>query len=85
MGSCTSKPNEGVPNSKSSDTYSGSSFKPIGDHYKNFDDVQNALQRNGLESCNLIVGIDFTKSNEWTGELFIFFSILQFYYTNLIF
>ncbi|KAJ6899979.1 hypothetical protein NC652_026198 [Populus alba x Populus x berolinensis] len=28
--------------------------------------VTTALRENGLESSNLIVGIDFTKSNEWT-------------------
>lgn len=29
--------------------------------------VTEALYQAGLESSNLIVGIDFTKSNEWTG------------------
>ncbi|GAB2302198.1 E3 ubiquitin-protein ligase rglg1, partial [Dionaea muscipula] len=29
--------------------------------------VTQALHDAGLESSNLIVGIDFTKSNEWTG------------------
>ncbi|CAI9781195.1 unnamed protein product [Fraxinus pennsylvanica] len=29
--------------------------------------VTEALSRAGLESSNLIVGIDFTRSNEWTG------------------
>ncbi|KAL8153875.1 hypothetical protein V2J09_011635, partial [Rumex salicifolius] len=29
--------------------------------------VTEALARAGLESSNLIIGIDFTKSNEWTG------------------
>jgi len=29
--------------------------------------VTEALARAGLESSNLILGIDFTKSNEWTG------------------
>ncbi|XP_059663784.1 E3 ubiquitin-protein ligase RGLG2-like isoform X2 [Cornus florida] len=29
--------------------------------------VTGALAQAGLESSNLIVGIDFTKSNEWTG------------------
>nr|POE62324.1 e3 ubiquitin-protein ligase rglg5 [Quercus suber] len=29
--------------------------------------VTEALKRAGLESSSLIVGIDFTKSNEWTG------------------
>ncbi|KAL3640086.1 E3 ubiquitin-protein ligase rglg2 [Castilleja foliolosa] len=30
--------------------------------------VTEALARAGLESSNLIIGIDFTKSNEWTGK-----------------
>ncbi|KAG5520761.1 hypothetical protein RHGRI_033363 [Rhododendron griersonianum] len=30
--------------------------------------VTDALAQAGLESSNLIVGIDFTKSNEWTGS-----------------
>jgi len=29
--------------------------------------VTEALARAGLESSNLIMGIDCTKSNEWTG------------------
>lgn len=29
--------------------------------------VTDALRASGLESSNLILGIDFTKSNEWTG------------------
>ncbi|KAH8501236.1 hypothetical protein H0E87_016164 [Populus deltoides] len=31
--------------------------------------VTTALREAGLESSNLIVGIDFTKSNEWTGKV----------------
>ncbi|KVI02503.1 hypothetical protein Ccrd_019257 [Cynara cardunculus var. scolymus] len=31
-------------------------------------EVTEALAHAGLESSNLIVGIDFTKSNEWTGS-----------------
>ncbi|XP_062195888.1 uncharacterized protein LOC133899017 isoform X2 [Phragmites australis] len=34
-----------------------------------FPDVTEALAQVGLESSNLIVGIDFTKSNEWIGEV----------------
>ncbi|CAL5402476.1 unnamed protein product [Camellia sinensis] len=31
--------------------------------------VTAALRESGLESSNLIIGIDFTKSNEWTGKI----------------
>ncbi|KAB2635750.1 E3 ubiquitin-protein ligase RGLG2-like [Pyrus ussuriensis x Pyrus communis] len=31
--------------------------------------VTDALRKEGLESSNLIVRIDFTKSNEWTGKV----------------
>ncbi|KAK4744363.1 hypothetical protein SAY87_010675 [Trapa incisa] len=42
-------------------------FSKIEDDYTSLDQVTEALARAGLESSNLIVGIDFTKSNEWTG------------------
>lgn len=40
----------------------------IADNYSSLEQVTKALARAGLESSNLIVGIDFTKSNEWTGS-----------------
>ncbi|KAL6190468.1 hypothetical protein ACLB2K_036865 [Fragaria x ananassa] len=43
-------------------------FSQIADDYRSLDEVTNALAQAGLESSNLIVGIDFTKSNEWTGS-----------------
>ncbi|KAM0930532.1 hypothetical protein ACQ4PT_000903 [Festuca glaucescens] len=36
--------------------------------YDTLDQVKAALQLVGLESSNLIIGVDFTKSNEWTGK-----------------
>ncbi|CAN1153648.1 E3 ubiquitin-protein ligase RGLG1 [Linum perenne] len=42
-------------------------YSIIADDFKSLDQVTAALARAGLESSNLIVGIDFTKSNEWTG------------------
>ncbi|KAI3407335.1 RING-type domain-containing protein [Psidium guajava] len=42
-------------------------YSSIADSYNSLDEVTEALARAGLESSNLIVGIDFTKSNEWTG------------------
>lgn len=43
-------------------------FSYISDDYRTLEQVTNALRTAGLESSNLIVGIDFTKSNEWTGK-----------------
>ncbi|XP_004309992.1 PREDICTED: E3 ubiquitin-protein ligase RGLG2-like [Fragaria vesca subsp. vesca] len=43
-------------------------FSQIADDYRSLDEVTNALAQAGLESSNLIVGIDFTKSNDWTGS-----------------
>ena len=45
-----------------------SSFKAIPDQFQNVDDVRKALRKAGLESSELVVAIDFTKSNMWTGE-----------------
>lgn len=43
-------------------------YSRIADNYNSLEEVTEALARAGLESSNLIVGIDFTKSNEWTGS-----------------
>ncbi|XP_020531222.1 E3 ubiquitin-protein ligase RGLG5 isoform X1 [Amborella trichopoda] len=42
-------------------------YSHIADNYQSLGQVTEALAHAGLESSNLIVGIDFTKSNEWTG------------------
>lgn len=42
-------------------------YSRIADNYNSLEEVTDALSQAGLESSNLIVGIDFTKSNEWTG------------------
>ncbi|KAJ3681181.1 hypothetical protein LUZ60_015670 [Juncus effusus] len=42
--------------------------RTIEDRFNSVDQVKEELQKAGLESSNLIVGIDFTKSNEWTGR-----------------
>ncbi|PON79913.1 von Willebrand factor, type A [Trema orientale] len=41
----------------------------IPDNYTSLSQVTDALRNAGLESSNLILGIDFTKSNEWTGKV----------------
>lgn len=43
-------------------------FARIGDNYQSIQEVQQALRQAGLENSNLIIGIDFTKSNTWTGQ-----------------
>jgi len=43
-------------------------FHAIKDNYKSLQEVQDALKESGLESSNLIVGIDYTKSNTWNGK-----------------
>ncbi|PAN20268.1 hypothetical protein PAHAL_3G397500 [Panicum hallii] len=43
-------------------------YSRIVDQYRSLDEVIEALAQAGLESSNLIIGIDFTKSNEWTGK-----------------
>ncbi|KAK7364835.1 hypothetical protein VNO80_13579 [Phaseolus coccineus] len=43
-------------------------YSRIEDNYNSIDEVTEALARAGLESSNLIMGIDCTKSNEWTGK-----------------
>ena len=64
MGSLFSKSGKG----KGKGTFSPSNpFGIIQDKYKTLDEVQAALRRSGLESSNLIIGVDFTKSNTWTG------------------
>mmetsp|Transcript_19328 Transcript_19328/g.37603 ORF Transcript_19328/g.37603 Transcript_19328/m.37603 type:complete len:325 (+) Transcript_19328:710-1684(+) len=36
--------------------------------YSTLGEVQAAIRKQGVESCNLILGIDFTKSNTWNGS-----------------
>ncbi|KAF3974813.1 hypothetical protein CMV_001887 [Castanea mollissima] len=42
-------------------------YSRIANNFNSLEQVTEALACAGLESSNLIVGIDFTKRNEWTG------------------
>jgi hypothetical protein len=42
-------------------------FRKIGDKFTNITDLQAGLRKAGLESSDLIIGVDFTKSNSWQG------------------
>ncbi|EQC33041.1 hypothetical protein SDRG_09561 [Saprolegnia diclina VS20] len=44
------------------------SFEAIADKYETFEELQLALRQSGLESSNLVLAIDYTKSNEWSGQ-----------------
>jgi len=52
----------------SAPTVSLKKFSAIPDRYRTLEEVQAALRDAGLESSNLIVGVDYTKSNESAGH-----------------
>lgn len=52
----------------SSTTSASPSFSFIPNQYESFAELTEALRGAGLESSNLIVGIDYTKSNQWSGN-----------------
>lgn len=43
-------------------------FHSIKDKFATFNEVSRAIRTAGLESSNVIIGIDFTASNEWQGR-----------------
>mmetsp|Transcript_39024 Transcript_39024/g.76291 ORF Transcript_39024/g.76291 Transcript_39024/m.76291 type:complete len:281 (-) Transcript_39024:15-857(-) len=72
MGNCFSPPRPdeaSKPGGAKRHTSREPSFYAIQDQFKNIEEVQAALRHAGLESSNLILGIDFTKSNTWTGNV----------------
>ena len=53
------------------ETYISSSpnyYRNFPDRFKSLREVQLALQHAGLESSHMMIGIDCTKSNTWTGK-----------------
>ena len=57
-----------VSGEKSPTRSNTSQNSPMKKQFQNIGEVQTALQQAGLESSNLILGIDFTKSNTWAGK-----------------
>eukprot|EP01088_Endostelium_zonatum_P005093 TRINITY_DN16531_c0_g1_i1.p1 TRINITY_DN16531_c0_g1~~TRINITY_DN16531_c0_g1_i1.p1 ORF type:complete len:294 (+),score=81.50 TRINITY_DN16531_c0_g1_i1:27-884(+) len=54
--------------SRSEKSWSQTVTKTFGDKYNNLEQVQEALRKKGLESSNLIIAVDYTKSNETNGR-----------------
>ncbi|CAD5116547.1 DgyrCDS5426 [Dimorphilus gyrociliatus] len=48
--------------------YGTKKFQLIADRFHSIEDVSEAIRAAGLESSNIIFGVDFTKSNEWQGR-----------------
>ncbi|QKF93857.1 VWA copine [Fadolivirus algeromassiliense] len=42
-------------------------YNLINDNFTSYNELEHGLRKVGLESCQLIVGVDFTKSNTWNG------------------
>jgi len=55
------------PNNHPSSLLVNPLFKSIGDNFQSYEQLQQAMREAGLEDSNIIIGIDFTKSNTWTG------------------
>lgn len=43
-------------------------FRAIPDQYNTFSELQQALRQNGVETAELMLAVDFTKSNMWSGD-----------------
>jgi len=57
-------------NSTTASSFSSASYKfhSFADRFQSLEEVQSGLRDCGLESSNLIIGVDFTKSNTWNGK-----------------
>ncbi|EKE39885.1 hypothetical protein ENUP19_0252G0077 [Entamoeba nuttalli] len=57
------------PSSKKTTSTSKSNKHSIPDQFSTMEELQQALRNAGLESSNLLIGVDYTKSNTWTGKV----------------
>ena len=44
-------------------------YKLIKDNFTSYEELEQGLRKAGLENSQLIIGIDFTKSNTWQGSM----------------
>ena len=49
-------------------TNKSNTFSENEDRFSSLTEITKAMKANGLEKANLIIGIDFTASNEWQGR-----------------
>lgn len=49
-------------------TDKSNTFRELDDRFVTLQEIMEAMRSNGLEKANLIIGIDFTASNEWQGR-----------------
>jgi hypothetical protein len=64
MGGCSSAETKGQV---TKGTMGPKKFEPIRDRFETIEQVQKGLRDAGLESSDVILAIDLTKSNEWSG------------------
>ena len=67
MGACGSAPQVQTKAMPTSPRAHAERFETIRDRFESIEEVQEALRGAGLESSEVIVAVDFTKSNEQTG------------------
>ena len=73
MGSCISVPSDATNDkltcaARKSQLQKIPQFYAIQDSFNSIEEVQQALRAEGLESSDLILAVDFTQSNEWSGK-----------------
>ncbi|KAM4080288.1 hypothetical protein ACJW30_11G003700 [Castanea mollissima] len=68
IGICEFQDDE-VDRTHTSTTGNTSIVRGMAHSYSSLEEVSAALSKEGLKASKLLIGIDFTKSNEWTGKV----------------
>lgn len=63
MGGCASAENSRAAKNKAA----AAKFEAFRDRFETVEEVQKGLRESGLEASDVILAIDLTKSNEWSG------------------